>query len=167
MGRASFRPAALPCRLDVDELVDVPLRVAGKSLRFTGVSVGNPHCVLLRRRGSAWSVQELRALGPRIERHRLFPRRVNVQLAVPRGRHALDVLVWERGAGETQASGSSACAAACAAVRRGLVQSPVRVHMPGGALDVEVGDAFDLRLSGPVEAIASGQLDDALVRRLA
>jgi diaminopimelate epimerase len=155
MGRASFRSSA----------PDAPIRVAGRSLRFTGVSLGNPHCVLFRARG--WDAEELRALGPRIERHRLFPRRTNVQLAAPRGRHALDVLVWERGAGETLASGSSACAAAAAGVRRGLVVSPVRVHMPGGRLDVAVGEDFDLRLSGPVAAVASGRLAPALVRSLA
>jgi diaminopimelate epimerase len=155
MGRASFRSSA----------PDAPIRAAGRSLRFTGVSVGNPHCVLFRTRGG-WSVSELRELGPRLERHRLFPRRVNVQLAAPRGRHALDVLVWERGAGETQASGSSACAAAAAGVRLGHVRSPVRVHMPGGVLEVAVSEDFDLRLSGPVDAVASGRLDDAFLRRL-
>jgi diaminopimelate epimerase len=154
MGRASFRQ------------VDAPIRAAGRALRFTGVSVGNPHCVLFRARGR-WTAAELRELGPKIERHALFPRRVNVQLAAPRGRHALDVLVWERGAGETQASGSSACAAAAAGVRLGHVASPVRVHMPGGVLDVALSEDFDVRLSGPVAAVASGQLAPSLVRSLA
>jgi diaminopimelate epimerase len=153
MGRASFRQ------------VDAPIRVAGEALRFTGVSVGNPHCVLFRARGR-WTAAELRELGPRIERHKRFPRRVNVQLAAPRGRHALDVLVWERGAGETTASGSSACAAAAAGVRLGHVTSPVRVHMPGGRLDVAVSEGFALRLSGPVAAVASGVLAPSLVRSL-
>jgi diaminopimelate epimerase len=165
MGRASFRPKALPCSVRADELVDRPIRVGARRLRFTGVSVGNPHCVVFRARG-AWSVRDLRALGPRLETHPWFPRRVNVQLARVRGPHALDVLVWERGAGETQASGSSACAAACAGVRLGLLRSPVRVTMPGGALDVEVGPDYDVTLAGPVEAVASGQLADSWIRSL-
>jgi diaminopimelate epimerase len=153
MGRARFRQ------------LDAPIRVTGRSLRFTGVSVGNPHCVLFRARGR-WTTAELRELGPRIERHNRFPRRTNVQLAAPRGRHALDVLVWERGAGETTASGSSACAAAAAGVRLGHVANPVRVFMPGGRLDVAVSEDFDLRLSGPVAAVASGVLSPSLVRSL-
>ncbi|HEX5067130.1 MAG TPA: diaminopimelate epimerase, partial [Myxococcota bacterium] len=165
MGRATFRPSALPCTLRVDELVDRPIRVGAGRLRFTGVSVGNPHCVIFRARG-AWSARDLRSLGPALESHPWFPRRVNVQLARVRGPHALDVLVWERGAGETQASGSSACAAACAGVKRGWLRSPVRVRMPGGALDVEVSPDFDLTLAGPVEAVASGRLADAFVRHL-
>ena len=84
-----------------------------------------------------------------------------MQLAVVRGAHALDVLVWERGAGETRASGSSACAAASAAVRLGRVKSPVSVRMPGGALDVSVSASFDVRMSGPVEEVARGRLSDA------
>ncbi len=164
MGPASFRPAALPCTLRVDELVDRPIRVGARALRFTGVSVGNPHCVLFRGRG--WSLRELREIGPRLEMHRWFPRRVNVQLAARRGPHALDLLVWERGAGETRASGSSACAAACAGVRTGLVASPVRVHMPGGALRVEVSGHFEVTLTGPVEEVARGRLSDSFVRGL-
>lgn len=165
MGRASFRPRDLPCTLRGD-LVDRPVRAAGRALRFTGVSVGNPHCVVLRERGCAWSRDDLQALGPALETHRIFPRRVNVQLAVPTGRRTLRVLVWERGAGETSASGSSACAAASAAVRLGLVESPVRVDMPGGALRVCVGDAFDVTLDGPVEDVARGRLSDSFVRAL-
>jgi diaminopimelate epimerase len=166
MGRASFRPSALPCRLRVPELVDRPIRAGARRLRFTGVSVGNPHCVVFRTGARAWTRAELLALGPRLESHPWFPRRVNVQLARPRGAHALEVLVWERGAGETQASGSSACAAACAAVRRGLVRSPVTVRMPGGVLEVEVSPELDVTLSGPAEEVASGRLSDPLVRRL-
>ena len=79
---------------------------------------------------------------------------------------ALSLLVWERGAGATQASGSSASAAACAAVRAGLVKSPVTAHMPGGTLRIEVSDAYDVTLAGPVEEVARGRLADALVRRL-
>jgi diaminopimelate epimerase len=166
MGRASFRPAALPCTLAVPELVDRSIRVGGRALRFTGVSVGNPHCVIFRRRGGAWSQRELRELGPRLETHPWFPRRTNVQLARARGPHALDVRVWERGAGETRSSGSSACAAACAGVRLGLVASPVRVHMPGGSLRVDVSADFGVTLEGPVAEIARGRLADCFVRML-
>ena len=166
MGRASFRPQDLPCTLAVEELVDQPIRIGSRSLRFTGVSVGNPHCVVFRPAGGSWEPRELRELGPSLETHRIFPRFTNVQLAAPVGRRALQVWIWERGAGETLASGSSACAAACAAVRLGLVRSPVEVRMPGGALRVGVGADYDVTLDGPVAEVARGSFSPAFVRSL-
>jgi len=168
MGAASFAPDSLPCALGGDELIDRPIRVAGRALRFCGVSVGNPHCVLFRARGESWSVEELRELGPLLENHRIFPNRCNVQLAVPTGARSLFIRIWERGAGETAASGTSACAVACAAVRLGLVRSPVAIHSPGGVLRVRVGGAesTDLTLEGPVAEIMRGRLSPAFVRSL-
>jgi diaminopimelate epimerase len=166
MGHASFRPADLPCTLDVEELVDQPIRIGSRTLRFTGVSVGNPHCVVFRPAGSSWESWELRELGPPLETHRIFPRFTNVQLAAPVGRRALQVLIWERGAGETLASGSSACAAASAAVRLGLVRSPVEVRMQGGALRIEVGADYDVTLDGPVAEVARGRFSPAFLRAL-
>jgi len=97
------------------------------------VSVGNPHCVLFRPASEGWSRADLLALGPALESHSIFPRRTNVQLAAPTGPNRVKILVWERGAGETEASGSSACAVAAAAVRLGHVTSPVRVDAPAAA----------------------------------
>jgi diaminopimelate epimerase len=167
MGRASFRPEDLPCTLEVDELLDQAIRVGSRTIRFTGVSVGNPHCVVFRPKERAWTDRELHTLGPMLQTHRIFPRFANVQLAVPTSRRALSLLIWERGAGATRASGSSASAAAAAGVRLGLLKSPVTVRMPGGVLHVEVSDDFDVTLSGPVEDVARIQLSDAFVRKLA
>lgn len=167
MGRASFRPADLPCSLEAEELVDVPIRAGHRSLRFTGVSVGNPHCVVFRSREKGFSRSDLLALGPVLETHAVFPRFTNVQLVTDAGPNRLEVLVWERGAGETLASGSSACAAASAAVKRGVVESPVEVSMPGGVLHVEVDADFAITLSGPVEEVCRGSLADSWVRALA
>lgn len=164
MGPASFRPGDLPCTLSGPELVDRPLRAGGRALRFTGVSVGNPHCVVFASR--PWTRDALLELGPVLETHRVFPRRTNVQLAARTGPRALDIRIWERGAGETEASGTSACAAACAAVRLGLVRSPVRVRSPGGVLRVEVDAGFEVTLDGPVEEVARGRLSAAFARRV-
>jgi len=165
MGRASFRASALPSTVRGGDLVDRPIRVGTRRLRFTGVSVGNPHCVLFRA-GRPWTLRELREIGPRLETHASFPRRTNVQLARALGPHHVELLVWERGAGETQASGSSACAVVAAGVRLGLLRSPVRARMPGGSLVVEVSDDYEVTLAGPVDAIAEGRLARALVRQL-
>jgi diaminopimelate epimerase len=166
MGKASFQPAALPCTLAIDELIEQPIQVAGQELRFTGVSVGNPHCVVFKPKGAEWNKDELRLLGPELENHPLFPKRTNVQLAVPTGANELFILIWERGAGETHASGSSSCAAASAAVRLGLVNSPVTVRMPGGMLTIEVSQDFGLTMKGPVAEVARGTFSPSFVRSL-
>jgi diaminopimelate epimerase len=166
MGQATFRPRALPCTLEVEELIQQPIKALGQSLRFTGVSVGNPHCVIFREKGEEWSRDELLELGPVLENHKLFPRRINVQLAVPVGPRSIYILIWERGAGETQASGSSSCAAASAAVRLGLVHRPVVVKAAGGTLHIDVKEDFELTMKGPVAEVARGTFSPAFVRTL-
>jgi diaminopimelate epimerase len=166
MGRATFKPGSLPCTLPVDELIQQPIQAAGRSLSFTGVSVGNPHCVVFKPAGESWSREDLLALGPALENHAIFPNRTNVQLALPTGPKEIFILIWERGAGETQASGSSSCAAASAAVRLGLVKSPVTVKMPGGTLNIDVAGDFSLTMKGPVAEVARGTLSPSFVRGL-
>lgn len=166
MGQATFNPAALPCTLAVEELIEQPIEAAGRPLTFTGVSVGNPHCVVFKPAGQSWSREDLLGLGPILETHPLFPKRTNVQLAVPTGPKEISILIWERGAGETQASGSSSCAAASAAVRLGLVKGPVSVRMPGGTLNIQVDKDFALTMKGPVAEVARGALSPSFVRSL-
>jgi diaminopimelate epimerase len=166
MGRASFQPIALPCTLRVPELIQQPVKAAGQSLRFTGVSVGNPHCVVYKKREEQWTRQELLEIGPELENHIIFPKRTNVQLAVPTGPRAISILIWERGAGETQASGSSACAAASAGVRLGLVKSPVRVKAQGGTLDITVDSQYNITMKGPVTEVARGEISQAFIHGL-
>ena len=144
----------------------MPIRVGGRTHKFCGVSVGNPHCILFKEKGASWSREELLELGPALENHALFPRRTNVQLAVPTGPQSIYILIWERGAGETQASGSSACAAASAAVRLGHVQSPVTVKAPGGTLRIQVSEDYNLTMKGPVAEVATGVFTPAFVQSL-
>ncbi len=166
MGKATFAPETLPCTLKAKELVEKPIRVGGQQLKFNGVSVGNPHCIIFRDKGDEWTRDELLALGPQLENHRLFPRRINVQLAVPIGPKSIYILIWERGAGETQASGSSACAAASAALRLGLVKSPVTVKAPGGILDIAIDEDYELTMKGPVAEVARGTFSPSFLRTL-
>jgi diaminopimelate epimerase len=104
------------------------------------------------------SRDELLRLGPAIESHPRFPERTNVQLARPEPRDLVRVLVWERGAGETTASGSSAAAVAAAAVARGWCDSPVQVAMPGGTLVVSIQRGAVV-LAGPADPICAGTTD--------
>jgi diaminopimelate epimerase len=140
---------------DVAITVDAP--APGTIVRGTLVDVGNPHCVLFvdDERTALVSSQ-----GPRIETHAMFPRGTNVEfLAVRAGR--VHLRVWERGVGETQACGSGACAAAVAAVERGVARFPVRLELPGGTLEVDddgrTGDdeRGGVYLCGPVEELST------------
>jgi diaminopimelate epimerase len=166
MGRAVFQPIALPCTLRVPELIQQPVKAAEQSLRFTGVSVGNPHCVVFKKKEEHWTREELLEIGPELENHTIFPKRTNVQLAVPIGPKAISILIWERGAGETQASGSSACAAACAGVRLGFVKSPVTVKAPGGSLEITVDPQYNVTMKGPVTEVARGEISPAFLSNL-
>lgn len=125
----------------------------GEVVQVIPVSVGNPHAVV---RLAGPSREDLLRLGPVLETHPRFPDRTNVQLVEPVGPNELDVLVWERGAGETPASGSSATAAAAAAVTAGWCVAPVTVHMPGGDLFVSFAGSH-ATLLGPAERICAGE----------
>jgi diaminopimelate epimerase len=151
MGRATFRD-------DVSAI-----EVDGEHLSAIALSIGNPHCVILRDR---LDVTDLRRLGPLIERHPLFAQRTNVQLARAVDRANVELLIWERGAGETQASGSSTCAVVAACNFLGLVDDDVTASMPGGDLHVRVDRDGRLFLRGPVEEVATLTLSQDLIARL-
>jgi len=126
------------------------LDLGSELVEVTPVSVGNPHAVIRREpeRG------ELLRIGPLVETHARFPERTNVQLVRVDGLHDLTVGVWERGAGETSASGTSAVASAAAAVANGWSESPIAVHMPGGDLSVALDAENRATLVGPAERLA-------------
>ena len=101
---------------------------------------------------------EARALGPSVETDARFRNRTNVQLLRVVDRANIQIQIWERGAGYTLASGSSASAAACAAKRLGLCDGNVTVHMPGGVLRVEIDDVYTVTQTGPATKVAEGQV---------
>ncbi|MBN2800723.1 MAG: diaminopimelate epimerase [Deltaproteobacteria bacterium] len=154
MGRARFLPAQVP----VDrERLDAPLCLGDVTLPFTAVGLGNPHAVHFTE--APLDSLPWRRWGAEVEVHPAFPHRTNVQFARVEG-EGLELRIWERGAGETLASGSSSCAAAAAAVRTGrLPPGPITVHMPGGSLLVAVSEALDLTLTGPVEVVGQVRVD--------
>jgi diaminopimelate epimerase len=119
-----------------------------------GVNVGNPHVVFFV--ADAAEV-DLAHLGPLIENDPLFPERVNVNVASKEG-EAIRLRVWERGAGQTLACGTGACATAVAAIRRKVAQSPVEVRLPGGTLIIEWSPGGTIRMSGPATHVFTGEL---------
>ena len=144
------------------ELVEWELEVGGEPVRYTFVSMGNPHCVVT---GVPVSEALARRLGPLVEHDPLFPARTNVQFLEVLDRATIRIEIWERGAGYTLASGSSSCAAAAAARRLGLVDDDITVRVPGGSLHVrfEGGKAL---LTGPVEKVFEGNFADDLARKV-
>jgi len=146
-------PVALPAALE--PVVDVPVDVGGGTVRITATSLGNPHCAVFMEAPPDDAL--LAALGAPLERHRLFPRRTNVEFVHVVSPHELRVRFWERGVGYTRASGTGAASAAVAAILNGLAESPVRVVCDGGALDVEWTGSGSVRQIGEVELLFEGE----------
>ncbi|MGO9803801.1 MAG: diaminopimelate epimerase [Steroidobacteraceae bacterium] len=156
MGVPNFDPASLPFTAPA-EADSYPLEVAGRTLEIGAVSLGNPHAVL-----TVGSVEAapVATLGPEIERHARFPRRVNAGFLEIVDRTHLRLRVYERGAGETLSCGTGACAAMAIARRRGLIDSEVRVGVRGGELRVNwAGQGEHIWLSGPAEVSFEGQVE--------
>ena len=155
MGRCTFRASEIPMSGDDREVVNESIQVGEEALVITAVSLGNPHCVVFT---DHLDESVVRGLGPRLETHSSFPNRTNVQFAWVVSRNEAAIMIWERGAGWTRASGSSSCGVAAAAVRTGRCDpGPITVTMPGGTLQVEVRPDWSLRLRGPVEEAYRGQ----------
>jgi diaminopimelate epimerase len=161
MGRASFDSDTIPVVGPKREVINEWLEVDGERLRFSAVTVGNPHCVIHRDDASPALA---RRLGPVIETHKLFPNRTNVQFVKVLDRHRIQIEIWERGAGYTLASGSSSCAAAAASVKLGLCSGDVAVSMPGGTILIGVQPDFSVTMFGRVEKVADGQIAAELLK---
>jgi diaminopimelate epimerase len=161
MGTASFNPLEIPVISKRDSVLGEELEVNGEHLTINCVNVGNPHCVILGREDPLASAAK--TLGPLIERHPIFPRRINVQFAHVVDRSRVRIEIWERGAGYTLASGSSASAVVCVCYKLGLVgPEEITVEMPGGALRVAVSPEFAVTLKGPITKVCSGEISDEI-----
>ena len=133
-----------------------PLSVAGNQLQISAVSMGNPHAVLLV---DDVKTAEVEKLGPLIERHAQFPARVNAGFMQIVSRDEINLRVYERGAGETLACGTGACAAVVAGRLRGLLNEKVKVNLPGGSLRIEWNDeSSPVMMTGPAEFVFHGQI---------
>jgi len=155
IGRPSFRAADLPALFDGEPgrvQLDTPVGRVEAML----VSVGNPHCVVF---GEPVTRARCLELGPYLENHAAFPERTNVQLfeVIDRGRARVEI--WERGAGYTLASGTSASAVAAACMREDLVDDRVTIQMPGGELEVRRASSGNLIQSGPARRVYRAQVD--------
>ncbi|HRE18266.1 MAG TPA: diaminopimelate epimerase [Rhodocyclaceae bacterium] len=156
MGVPRFRPAEIPFVSDSDAVIQ-PLQVGDKTVDISVVSMGNPHAVQVVDDVDTAPVAQQ---GPLIESHARFPQRVNAGFMQVENRHAIRLRVYERGAGETLACGTGACAAVVAGIRRGLLDSPVRVTTRGGDLNFTWGGAGQpVMMTGPAVTVFEGEIE--------
>lgn len=153
MGKVSFWSDEIPVAGPRREVINEPIHLRGERFNFCAATIGNPHCVLPLAKISA---ELARQIGPLLETHARFPNRTNVQFMKVLDRGNIQIEIWERGAGYTLASGTSSSAAAAVANRLGLVDRNVTVHMPGGKIEIEIGDDFTIRMTGGVTKVAEG-----------
>ncbi len=166
MGKALFCSANIAGHCGDGDVVDATLIAEGQQYQFTFVDVGNPHCVMVVDDPDTFDVA---GVGSLIERDPIFPNRVNVEFIRLLSDGSVQMRVWERGVGETQACGTGATAVGAACVRLGLAESPVLVHLLGGDLNIEVeaGEPYRVFMTGPAEEVFTGRLSADIVRRLA
>jgi diaminopimelate epimerase len=141
--------------VDIKSMKSYSITIGGKGLLLNFVSMGNPHAIHFGQQPV--SEFPLSRLGPEIEHHKLFPERVNFEVARVISRQQIEARVWERGVGETLACGSGACAVAVAAQLHGYIDNKVAIKLPGGILDVEWDGAGEVLLGGPAEIVFTGE----------
>ncbi|WP_321370775.1 diaminopimelate epimerase [uncultured Draconibacterium sp.] len=163
MGKAIFEAQKIPVNLEKEECIDEALPLHDKTFQINCVSVGNPHCVVLV---DELYEEEIKTYGSDIENHPMFPNRINVQFAKVISRNEVEIMIWERGAGWTLASGSSSCAVACTVLKRGLTDRNLTIKMPGGELAIEIDEDWEIRMTGEVREIGSGTLGAELIQDL-
>jgi diaminopimelate epimerase len=154
MGRPILAGPQIPTLLPGEPPLKAPLDVGGRTLHVTCVSMGNPHCVTF--------VDDLTddlvlGIGPQVERHPAFPRRVNAEFVRVISPREVEMRVWERGSGETQACGTGASAVCVAGVLNGLTERKILAHLPGGDLELEWAESGEVYKTGPAVEVFSGE----------
>lgn len=153
MGAPILKSADIPTTLPGDPPIRQKLSAGGREFEVTCVSMGNPHCVtFVNDVNDDWVLR----IGPEVERHPAFPRKVNAEFIQVLSPREFKMRVWERGSGETQACGTGACASAVAGVLAGLTERRVLAHLPGGDLELEWAESGDVFLTGPAVEVYSG-----------
>ena len=148
--------------VDIKSMITHPLTIEGRELTLNLISMGNPHAVYFCQDSVADF--PLSQLGPKVERHKIFPAGVNFEVVRVVNRQQIEARVWERGVGETLACGSGACAITVAAQLLAYIDNKVDIKLPGGILEVEWDGAGEVFLSGPAETVFTGEwLDEDLL----
>lgn len=155
MGEPELEATKIPIQLE-GKVLEHPLKIKDKTFQLTGVSMGNPHAVIFVDSVENFPVSEW---GPLIEKHELFPNRVNVEFIEVTSPTQLKMRVWERGAGETYACGTGACASLVAAVLTGRSKREATLHLKGGDLKICWSENNNrVYMTGPAEEVFEGEL---------
>ena len=158
MGEPHLMGEEIPvCGHDGEMVIDQPIDVGGKTYRMTGVSMGNPHCVVFVEDAETFPIGEL---GTQFEHHEMFPRKTNTEFVEVRDRGHVRMRVWERGAAITLACGTGACATAVASALNRKTDRKIEVELDGGRLLVEWAENNHVFMTGPAEMVFAGRLAD-------
>lgn len=156
MGSPELVPKNIPIDSELDRFIKEPVIVDGKEYKVTGVSMGNPHAVTYIDDVNALEIEKL---GPKFENHELFPRRINTEFAQIVDRKTIKMRVWERGAGETLACGTGACATMVAANLSDLVDDRVDLVLIGGTLNIRWDkQENNIYMTGPARFVFDGEI---------
>ncbi len=156
MGEPILDPKKIPVRAESNPVVREPIEVNGRKIKMTCVSMGNPHAVVIVK---DTKTLDLEVIGPYYENHVRFPRRTNTEFVQVLSRNEIDMRVWERGAGETLACGTGACAAVVACILCERTDNKVLVHLLGGDLEIEWDRESNLvYMTGPATVVFDGEL---------
>jgi len=155
LGQPRFDSASIPMLTGdpLDRVVDYPLAVGNQNLTVTALQMGNPNCCIFV---NNFAELDWRALGPQIENHQQFPDRTNVIFARVLNRKTIELRIWERGVGETTASGTCSCAAAVASMVNGKTERLVNVFTPGGQVKIHWREDGEVVITGSAEVVYSG-----------
>jgi diaminopimelate epimerase len=158
MGTPILDPSRIPTLLSGEPPIDAPVAIDGRTFAVTAVSTGNPHAVIYVEDVAAFPLE---TLGPRLENHPAFPKRVNVHVVQVAGPGEVTMRTWERGSGITLACGTGACAVCVAGVLTGRSGRRILAHLPGGDLELEwAGDDAQVFMTGPATEVFSGDWPD-------
>jgi len=156
LGQPKFDSASIPMLTGspLDQVIDYELAVDGETLRVTALQMGNPNCCLFV---EDFAALDWRRIGRAIENHKQFPDRTNVVFVRVKDRDSIELRIWERGVGETTASGTCSCAAAVAAMVRKETERAIEVEMPGGRAKICWRDDGEVVITGTAEVVYAGQ----------
>ncbi len=155
MGKAIWTPKDIPVLYDGAVALEIPVATADKTYIASCVSMGNPHAVIA---GENLDTMRIEDIGPPLENHALFPERINVEFIEIIDKKNVRMRVWERGAGETLACGTGACAVASVTNRLGLTENEVTVQLLGGDLQIRLADDGNVFMTGEAVEVFSGEL---------
>lgn len=156
MGEPILKGLQVPTTVDADRVIEHPIEVDGREFKFTAVSMGNPHCVIYVDDAVSF---DLEVWGPKLEKHPMFPRKINVEFVTVNSRNQANMRVWERGAGPTLACGTGACATLVASVLTGVTDRTATISLKGGDLLIEWNESDNhVYMTGPAAEVFRGEL---------